>query len=105
MKEVNVELYEMLKDRECHLNYNPKGYYMVTAWVRLYHWDIKSFCEIVGPDYFSVEGVDCILKYDYIVVELSDIIEEWFEHKLSSYANCFEEWDDYKDKILEQESE
>lgn len=105
MSEVNVELYELLKNRECHLchNSNEDSCYPIIAWACLYHWDIEDFCKILGRNYFDEDGMDCVMRYDYVVVDLNDIIIEWFEHKLSSYANCFEDWWRYKHEILELE--
>lgn len=102
MNEVNVDLYEILKDRECHLCSRDKE---IISWVILYHFDLQGFCEAVGPYYFDEGGAECrLLQNGEIAIHLNGIIEEE-GHLLSNYAKCFEEWDEYKDKILELERE
>lgn len=102
MKEVNVELYKILKDRECHLF--PRGREIV-AWACLYHFDLQDFCKAVGSYCFDEGGAECrLLQGGAIAIDLNDIIEGE-GHLLSSYEDCFEEWDEYKCDILEQEKE
>ncbi|MFW5962409.1 MAG: hypothetical protein ACOCQR_02225 [bacterium] len=102
MSEVNVELYELLKDRECHLYQDYKNN-QITAWVVLYHFDLQDFCKAVGPYYFDEGGAECKLLQDgEIAIDLNEIIEGE-GHLLSAYAECFEEWEEYREEILKLE--
>ncbi|AZO96172.1 hypothetical protein D7D81_17110 [Halocella sp. SP3-1] len=106
MSEVNVELYEALKENECHLEKNYKtGEFEV--WAIILDFNIREFCEAVGQYYFDEGGADCkLLIGGNIGIKINDIIIEEEEHKLSSYAKCFpDEWDEYKDEILAMEND
>ncbi len=101
MGEVNIELYEILKESECHLREDLDG--KVIAWACINHYSLKDFCESLSCDYFDDSPLSCFLYYDgSISIELNGIMS-YEGHKLSSYGKCFEEWDKYKDKVLKFE--
>jgi hypothetical protein len=100
--EVNMELYRILKDGECHLR-REDG--QIKAYAIIYPWDIIEFTKIVGDHYFDEGGIDCrLLIGGDIWLRVDPIITESEGHLLSSYKACFpEEWDEYKDEILKEE--
>jgi len=101
MKEVNADLYEFLNNHEISMRYNDK---FIEAFVFINFGDIGDFTKIVGSCYFDEEGVECILKSDYICIDIAEFIEG-DGHNLSSYQNCFkeEDWKIYGKQILESE--
>jgi hypothetical protein len=101
MKEVNADLYEFLNNHEISMSYNGK---LIEAFVFIDFRDIEDFTRIVGSSYFDEEGVECILKSDYICIDIVEFIEG-DGHNLSSYQNCFkeEDWERYGKQILESE--
>ena len=101
MKEVNADLYEFLNNHEISMSFNDK---LIEAFVFINFNDIGEFTEIVGSCYFDEEGVECILKADYICIDIAGFIEG-DGHKLSSYKNCFkeEDWKRYDKRVLESE--
>lgn len=89
---VDYELYEFLKEHECHL-YRSKG--EVKAWVCVEFRDLKEFIKAVGMYRFDEDGLGVTLKDGYIAVELDDIIDGTGA-ELSDYKKCFDdEWDCY----------
>lgn len=104
-KEVNPDLYDFMKESEVHL-YVDEETKETKVYLFINHSDIKEFIRIVGESYFNPENEVMVnLQDDCIVIDVYDIIVEWFEHKVSDYRNCFgcENWKTYEDLILESE--
>lgn len=101
---VDVDLYEFLKKNETHLHIEDKR---VTAFCCIDFRNISKFAEILGTNAFDDEGVQCVMRDGYIVVDVDWFIEDYYGHKLSDYKNCFDEsdWEQYKDRLLEQEAD
>lgn len=95
MKEVNVDLYEFLQDRETGLYKDSKTNEVIT-YVHIPFYDLPEFVEIVGSEYFSEGGIDVVMLYDTICIDLNIIIENE-GHELESYKGCFNknDWEDY----------
>ena len=104
-KEVNPDLYAFMKESEVHL-YVDEQTKETKVYLFIDHSDIEDFIEIVGESYFNPENeIVANLQVGCIVIDIYDIITEWFEHKVSDYSNCFDcrDWERYKDLILESE--
>ena len=104
---VNPYLYDFMKTNEINLYVDEKTK-EINVFLFINHLDIEYFTEIVGKSYFNPENEVMVnLQGDCIVIDIYDIITEWFEHKVSDYSNCFDcrDWERYKDLILESEVE
>jgi len=99
MAEVDADLYEFLKENETGL-YRKNG--EVLSYVLVDFDRLTQFVQVVGEHCFDESGVDVIMRNSYIVIELDGFIEG-YGHYLSSYKNCFEEWDEYESDVLEME--
>lgn len=101
MKEVNADLYEILRSNEVRLNLENGE---VIAHVFIYLCDLKDFVEAVGEAWFTDNEKKIVLRGAYVAIEINDIIEAE-GHLLSSYENCFDpcDWADYKEKIMAME--
>ena len=101
MKEVNADLYEFLNNHETRMYFSDKT---IEVYVFIDFYDIGEFTGIVGSGWFDEEGVECVLKSDYICIDVVDFIEGE-GHKLSSYKNCFseEDWERCGNRILKEE--
>ena len=104
---VNADLYDFLKENEMHLyteNFDRNK--TVYGMVIVHFYDMKRFAEIVGEFPFEEEGLNIVMKKDYVCITINDIIEGHDQY-LSSYKNCFEEdeWKHYEDRIKEMEFE
>jgi len=103
MDEVNVKLYRILEEGECHLRREDE---QIKAYAIIYPWEIRDFVKAVGDHYFDEGGVDCrLLIGGDIWLRVDPIITESEGQLLSSYKHCFEEWDEYKDQILKEEQD
>ncbi|MEK4006436.1 hypothetical protein [Paenibacillus sp. FSL H3-0333] len=101
MSEVNANLYDFLKENETGL-YREKG--VVKSYVLVYFSDLSKFVEAVGYGWFDENGMNVVMRRNYIAIELDDFIEG-NGHYLSSYKNCFDEWDQYKSEIATMEKQ
>ncbi|OMD66888.1 hypothetical protein [Paenibacillus odorifer] len=101
MSEVDADLYDFLKGNETGL-YRKKD--EVLSYVLVDFDRLSKFVEVVGEGCFDESGVDVVMKNNYVAIELNSFIEG-FGHYLSSYKNCFDEWDEYKSEILEMEKQ
>ncbi|WP_333638168.1 hypothetical protein [Tissierella praeacuta] len=107
-KQVNPDLYDFMKENEVHLWQQPYTNEGLQINLFLGHYDIESFIKKIGRDYFSSENEIMINLQDCcIVIDVYDIIVNYFGHKISDYSSCFleDEWEEYKDLILESEGE
>lgn len=101
MGEVNANLYDFLKENETGL-YREKG--IVKSYVLVDFDDLSKFVEVVGYGWFDENGMDVVMRRNYIAIELDDFIEG-DGHYLSSYKNCFGEWEEYKSEVLKMEKQ
>ena len=101
MKEVNADLYEILRSNETRLNLENDE---VIALVFIYLCDLKDFVDAVGEGWFCDNEKQIVLRGVYVAIEINDIIEAE-GHQLSSYEDCFDscDWEDYKEKIMAAE--
>lgn len=99
---VDVDLYEFFKDNETHLH-TENG--KIIAFCCINFRNLSRFAELLGHGAFDDDGIQCIMRDGYIVVDVNQFIEDWYGHKLSDYKNCFDEsdWERYKDDLLRQE--
>lgn len=89
-KEVNPDLYDFMKNNEIHLA-TGTGENELNVLLFINFHDIEDFINIVGRYYFYPEDQIMVnLQDDFIVIDIYDIITEWFEHKVEDYINCFE---------------
>lgn len=100
---VNADLYQFLKDNECHISKNGEE---VTAIVFVAFGDLADFVEIVGDWHFADGDFKAVMKESAICIPIIDIIYD-SGHDLSAYKNCFpdDEWEDVEAEILEMEAE
>jgi hypothetical protein len=102
MKEVDIDLYDFLKN-------NETGLYIcnneLVVYICIDFRDVQTFINIIGANFFSEGGFDCKIHDGYISIELNEIIEEWYGQNLSSYKNCFgvDDWEEYENDILRKE--
>jgi len=101
VKEVNANLYEFLNNHEIHVQVvNDK----IETYMFIPFYDLDDFKGAIGTWPVDDGGVDCKLQDGCICIDVVDLIE-YQGHLVSSYSNCFEkdEWDQYKERILELE--
>lgn len=110
MKEVNPALFYWLKNYENHLyyekNYRRQPIDNLQILLFIYHSDISDFINETSPSHFETENMIMVnLQQHYIVIDVSDMIVNHFGHKISDYSSCFpqDEWEEYKNLILESE--
>jgi hypothetical protein len=91
---VDVDLYEFLKNHECHL-FRERG--EVKAAVMVDFDDLADFVKVVGIGHFDDGGLEVSMFDRYIAIEIIDIIEESFGDEFQAYKNCFDvsEWERY----------
>lgn len=89
---VDVKLYEMMKNNECHLF---KRNDEVNAYIALYFHQLQDFVEAVGACHFDDGGLKVTMLANYICIDLKDIIEG-FGDELENYRDCFDE-DEFRD--------
>lgn len=101
MVEINLELYELLKDVETHI-YREDNEISTIALVDF--WKLKEFQECVGSYYFDEGGCEVKLLEGYIGIELNDIFEGQ-GNNISDYKRCFEEseYNEFKEEIEKME--
>jgi hypothetical protein len=105
-KQVNPDLYELLKNNETGLYTQEfEKNRTVFAYVHLDFYDVGDFVKVVGEDFLCEGGHDAKICASSVCFEINDIIE-YFGHTLSDYKNCFEDytWDNYKHQISLMES-
>ena len=102
-REVNVDLYEFMKENETGLFKRNND---VIAYVHIYFFNLDDFVKIVGEDWFDEGGREVQMFNNTICIELNDVIEG-DGHKLSSYEGCFDKctWRDYKKEIEDMEGD
>jgi hypothetical protein len=101
MNEVNAKLYDFMKEHECQLyiqNFDKNKTVYAIVFISFY--DLNDFVDAVGTYRFEEGGIQVNMQSEYIVVELNDFIES-HGHSLSSYRNCFDdyEWNRYEEEI------
>jgi len=101
-KEVDPDLYQFLKDNETGLYTNKHD--NVIAFVHVQFSDLADFAKIVGDSCFEDGGMGVHMFKETVAIELNDIFEG-LGHYMSSYANCFGDWDEYMDAVLKIESQ
>ena len=99
MKEVNADLYEILKENETRLVLDD-GKVIALAFIDLR--DLRDFVEAIDMNWFCDNEKQVILRGSYVAIEINDIIESE-GHLLSSYKNCFYDWKDFEEQILAEE--
>lgn len=87
----NIELYEFLKERECHLFRENDE---MQAWVVVPFYLLSDFVKVVGNTYFDEGGMDIKMFEDYLAIDLNYIFEAECEF-IYEYRKCFEE-DEFK---------
>ncbi|MBN3398119.1 hypothetical protein [Clostridium botulinum] len=103
MIEINLELYEFLKEHETHLYHNDNEPENVEAITFVDFDELTEFQKAIGIGYFESDNqIEVILMNGYICIQLNDIFE-YQGNCIKDYKNCFEEdYDDFK-SILEEE--
>lgn len=100
MVNINLELYDFLKEVETSLFVNPPNFINqrneVIAIAFIDFDDLSKFTEIVGHDYFVDDGgMDVTLQGDCICIELNDIFA-YEGNTIADYKRCFDE-DDFNE--------
>ena len=89
MAEVNVELYEFLRARECHIEFRNERK-DIEAFVFIHPSDIIEFDKIVG-NYFSDTREGFVYgSGSFCFTSLIDLVE-YFGHDIRGYRHCFYE--------------
>src|SRR5699024_8635467 len=87
--EVDANLYEFLRENETGLIKDDRG---LIFYVHVPFYLLDEFAEIVGHHHFEEGGMTVLLFDESVCVDLNDIIEG-AGHKITSYKNCFDEFD------------
>ena len=98
---INLKFYRFISQREIH--YFEDKYEDVDAVIFLYLFDLESFMNLLYDGYTDGNPIDAHIGYDYICIDLKDIIECHAFCELSHLRNIASNWDEYKDRILEME--
>ncbi|NFA59495.1 hypothetical protein K8O96_11940 [Clostridium sporogenes] len=103
MIEINLELYDFLKEHETHLYHNEGEPEKVEAITFVDFDELTEFQNAVGIGYFESDNpMEVFFMRGYICIQLNDIFE-YQGNCIKDYKNCFEEdYDDFK-SILEEE--
>ncbi|EQB4340944.1 hypothetical protein ACYJ2U_001663 [Clostridium botulinum] len=103
MKEVDVDLYEFLKNNETTILEDKYGLEVV-AFVDFDN--LEEFVKIIGTYYFDEKGLEVIMRDSYLCIPIKDHIEGC-GHRISSYKNCFENdtWRRFGEEIKKLEKE
>lgn len=101
MSEVDANLYEFLRENETGF---VKEEYGIVLYVHVPFYVLDDFVKIVGEHHFEEGGVDVLMFDETICFELNDVIEG-VGHKITSYKNCFDEFEykRYEKELLEGE--
>ena len=87
MVEINLKLYEFLKDKETHIYCD--GNTGIKTWAVIYFYDLEEFTNIIRHHLYD-GGIDVNLNDGYVAVELNQIIESE-GNNISDYKNIFDE--------------
>ena len=87
MAKVNIELYEFLRARECHIEFRNEMT-EVEAYVIMYTWDVDDLESIV-EGFFNEVNED--FSYGCGNLCFSGIMDlmDWFGHDIRDYRHCF----------------
>jgi hypothetical protein len=97
MSEVDINLYKILDQSECHM-YFIDNQIETVAFIDLNL--ISEFTNIFGDNFYQTEGESCILFTNCIRIDPEFYIE-YLGHELHHYGDCFEEWEKFKDRFKE----